>query len=321
MRIVVGDIGGTHARFAVAELAPGAPPRLGPMGKYRTRDHPNLAAAWAQFRSGSGGDLPDAAAFAVASAIEGDLLRFANSAWVIDRRSLQVELGLARMLLLNDFGAVAHAVSALPVTGVRHLAGPAERALPGVTTVIGLGTGLGAAILLQRSGGVEVVETEAGHIACAPENAREAALGEAIRMRHGRCSVERIASGPGLLDIYAHLGGRRADPADPGALWTAAIDGSDPLASQALDLLVGCFGAAAGDIALAHGSMAVVITGGLANRMPDRLASPTFRGRFLAKGRYRARMERIAIHLATEPEPGLLGAAIAFQRAFTGSTG
>jgi glucokinase len=58
----------------------------------------------------------------------------------------------------------------------------------------------------------------------------------------------------------------------------------------------------------------VVITGGLANRLADRLRSPQFRGRFIAKGRYRERMEGVRVRLATIEEPGLLGAAVAFQR-------
>jgi glucokinase len=321
MHIVAGDIGGTHARFAVAEIAAGERPRLGPMRKYRTREHPSLASAWAQFRSEHGGALPDAAAFGVATPMDGELLRFTNSDWVIDRRTVQAELGLTNLLLLNDFGAVAYAVSALPPEALRQLAGPAGGALAEVTTVLGLGTGLGVAILLRRGGSVEVIETEAAHIAFAPDDEREAALARAIRQRHGRCSVERIVSGPGLVEIYGQLNGGASAAHDPGALWSAALAGADPGASDALDLLVGCLGAVAGDLALAHGSMSVVITGGLANRMPDRLASPVFHERFLTKGRYRPRMERIPIFLATEPEPGLLGAAIAYQRAFTDSTG
>lgn len=317
MKIVVGDIGGTHARFALAELDRTQAPRLGPMHKYRTREHDGIASAWAAFERDCGGSLPRQAALGIAAPIEGEALRFVNSAWVIGRHAVQAELGLDRLLLLNDFGAVASAVSVLPPEAFAPLCGPAG-ALPaeGITTVIGPGTGLGVSILIRRDGGVQILETESAHIAFAPQCPDEAALEAAIRARYGRCSVERIVSGPGLLEIYAHFGGGAWDVLDAGSLWAAALDGSDALASQALDLLVGCFGAAAGDFALAHGSMAVVVTGGLANRMQARLASPSFSDPFVGKGRYRARMERIPVRLCTYDEPGLLGAAAAFQRAF-----
>jgi glucokinase len=181
--------------------------------------------------------------------------------------------------------------------------------------VIGPGTGLGVSTLIRRGGQVTVVETESAHIAFAPQSSEEAALEQAVRARYGRCSVERIVSGPGLLEILNH-----PDASDAGAIWEAALSGEDPRAAQALDLLTACFGAAAGDISLAHGSMSVVITGGLAGRMRERLASPLFHARFVDKGRYRARMERIPVMLCTEPEPGLLGAAVAFQRAFFSET-
>lgn len=312
MTIVAGDIGGTHARFALAGLIPGAPPRLGRMHKYRTRDHASLRDAWTAFRRDIGAELPSEAAFGIASPIEGELLRFTNSAWTIDRRTIAAELGLDRLLLLNDFGAVGHAVSALGPNAFEHLFGP-EHGLPdeGAITVIGPGTGLGVSMILRRGGRTEVVETEGGHIAFAPRTGDERELEQAIRARHGRCSIERIASGPGLLDIHHFLGG---EDDDANTVWTAAIERSDPIAVRALDLLAGALGAAAGDLSLAHGSSALVITGSLANRIRQRLASSLFHDRFVAKGRYEQRMQGVSVLLLTEPEPGLLGAAIAFQR-------
>ncbi|WP_166037374.1 glucokinase [Sphingosinicella sp. YJ22] len=315
MKIVAGDIGGTHARFAIAEVAPGAPVRLGPMRKYRTREHADFGSAWAAFRSDNGGALPAAASLAVAIAIEGDVLRFPNNDWALDRRTLAGELGLDQLLLLNDFGAVAHAVSALGADALEPLGGPeAPAAGNGITSVIGPGTGLGVALFAEREGRVEVIETEAAHMAFAPQSLEEEAVERVVRARYGRCSIERVVSGPGLVEIYAMLGGGEWDVLDAGTLWSAAIDGDDPVAARALDLLVACFGAAAGDICLAHGSMRVVVTGGLTNRMKARLATPLFHDPFRAKGRYRPRMERVPVQLCTYPEPGLLGAAVAFQR-------
>jgi len=317
MRIVVGDIGGTHARFAIAELEGGHRPRIGPMKRYRTRDYPGLAAAWARFEEESGAPLPKNAALAVAAPIEGEILRFMNSDWRIERRTLGADLGLDQLLLLNDFGAVAHAVSVLEPDDFIHLHGPEALPEDGAITVLGPGTGLGVAILLRRGGQVSVVETEAAHIGFAPLDPEEETLADAIVEQHGRASVERVVSGPGLIDIYRNLGGEAdVDPNRAGDLWSAAIDGTDAVAVHALDILVRCLAAAAGDFSLAHGAMGVVITGGLANRIPNLLQTPMFASRFTAKGRYRERMQRVPVMLATHAEPGLLGAAVAFQRTF-----
>jgi glucokinase len=315
MRIVTADIGGTHARLAMAELASGERPRLGDIRKYRSREHAGLAEVWARFGKDSGAPLPPAAAIAVAAPIEGDTLTFMNNDWRIPRFGIAGELGLERLTLLNDFGAVAHAVSVMAPAELIPVCGPGDLPADGVTTVLGLGTGLGVALLDGR-GGVRVIETEASHIGFCPLDPEEEELFDHLTARYGRASVERVCSGPGLVDIYAWLGGDEWDPLKPGALWDAAIAGSDTLAAKALAILVRCFAAATGDIALAHGAMGVAITGGLANRIAHQLQSPAFESRFTAKGRYRARMQRTPVRLAAEPEPGLLGAAIAFQRAW-----
>ena len=319
MRIVAADIGGTHARFALAEIVPGERPRLGPMKRYRTREHPGLASAWEKFAEESGEPLPRDAAIAVAAPIEGEVLRFMNSDWRIPRFGIAEELGLERLSLLNDFGAVAHAVSVLDDEEIAPIAGPERLPEEGVISVIGPGTGLGVALMSRRGRDVHVIETEASHIGFSPLDPEEEALSDAIVARYGRASIERIVSGPGLVDIHAALGGAGDFDANrAGELWTAAIDGTDAVAVHALDILVRCFGAAAGDISLAHGAMGVAITGGLANRIAPLLRAPPFAARFTAKGRYHERMHRVAVVLVTHAEPGLLGAAVAFQREHLG---
>ncbi len=313
-RIVVGDIGGTHCRFAIAELSEGQRPSVGPMRRYRSRELPGLAAAWAKFATEEGGKLPCDAALGVAAPIDGDVLKFMNNNWRIPRHSITDDLGLERLTLLNDFGAVSHAVSILGPDEFVPLCGPG--ALPGnsIVTVMGPGTGLGVAILDQRDGAVRVIETEASHIGFSPLDPEEEELADALVARYGRASVERIASGSGLIDIHHFLGGGEWDPMKAGDLWSAAIGGENAIAARALEIFVRCFGAVAGDIALAQGSMGVAITGALANRIAHLLRAPTFEARFTAKGRYRERMQRTAVVLVKTQEPGLLGAAVAFQR-------
>jgi glucokinase len=314
MQIVAADIGGTHARFALAELRPGKRPLIGEMRTYRTREQEGLASAWARFARDSGGALPRAAALAVAAPIDGEILTFMNNDWRIERSHLARDLALDKLTLLNDFGAVAHAVSMMDAEDFIVLAGPGGLPADGVTSVIGPGTGLGVSLLDRRAGRVSVIETEAAHIGFCPLDPEEELLADALTALYGRASVERVVSGPGLIDIYRFLGGEEWDRHKAGALWDAAIGGADPLAEKALAILVRCFGAAAGDIALAHGATGVVISGALANRIAHLLGSPMFAARFAAKGRYRSRMLRTPVRLLRYAEPGLLGAAIAFQR-------
>lgn len=315
MRIVAADIGGTHARFALAELEPGGRPQLGDMRKYRTRDYPGLAEAWARFEQDNGNALPRAASLAIAAPIQGDILTFMNSDWRLDRHGLKAELGLDKLCLLNDFGAVAHTVSVIPAEEFIQVTGPGDLPADGITSVLGPGTGLGVSLLDRRHERVNVIETEAAHIGFSPLDPEEEELADFLTGRYGRASLERIVSGPGLIDIYHFLGGAEAPVANQaGLLWDGAISGEDKVAERALSILVRSFGAAAGDIALAHGAMGVALTGGLANRIAHLLKAPAFEARFTAKGRYRERMQQTPVRLLTYAEPGLLGAAIAFQR-------
>lgn len=294
---------------------PGERPRLGAVRHYRTADHEGLLSAWRAFSRDEGGALPPRAAIGVAAPIEGQVLRFMNSPWRIETRGLAEKLGLERMLLLNDFGAIAHAVSVLGEEELEPIAGP-EGPLPdeGVITILGPGTGLGVAMLLRCGGRTEVIETEGSHIGFAPLNEEEQRIAAELRRTHGRASVERLVSGPGLYDLYRCLGGRSFDVGDSAGLWAAALEGRDPIAADALEHLVKAFGSAAGDLALAHGAVGVAISSALSRRMAGHLRSPLFAGRFIAKGRYRARMQKVKVRLVTHEEPGLLGAAVAFER-------
>jgi glucokinase len=316
--VVAVDIGGTHARFALAELRTGQRPALGLMRKYRTADHAGFASAWAAFARDCGGVLPAAASIAIAGPVDGELIRFTNNPWIIRPATIGAELRLDNApLLLNDFAAMAAGIGVMDDSEFYHLGGPAG-AWPssGVTTVIGPGTGLGVAQLLRSGGRNIVIATEGGHIDFPALDSFEEALLRHLRAQHGRVSIERVASGPalaGIRETLATISGQAIMPMNDAALWQAAIDGSDILATQALDRLAMTLGSITGDLALAHGANAVVVTGGIANRIRDRLSGPLFNERFRAKGRFARRMNDLPIRLSVHPEPGLLGAAAAYQ--------
>jgi len=318
MQIVAVDIGGTHARFAIAEIAEGRVVSLAEPVTLKTAEHASFQTAWEAFGGGLGGGVPRHAAIAIATPIVGDVLKLTNNPWIIRPALIDEKLGLDGHVLVNDFEAVGHAVAQLPDECFRHLSGP-DAALPaqGIISILGPGTGLGVAHVLRARDGYHVLPCEGGHIDFAPLDAIEDAILARLRRRFRRVSVERIVCGPGLLNIYealAELEGRAVQASDDKAIWSAALDGSDSLAAAALDRFCLSLGSVAGDIALAQGGQAVVIAGGLGLRLADHLPRSGFGERFTAKGRFEAMMGRLPVRLIVHPQPGLFGAAAAFAR-------
>jgi glucokinase len=312
--IGVADIGGTHARFALARIAAGRVLSLDPATVLRVAEFPGLAEAWRAFLTGSGA-TPRAAALAVAGPVRGEVLKFTNNSWRLRPAGLARELGVECLTLINDFGAIGHAVAQLAPEDFTHIAGP-PRSLPrpGAISVVGPGTGIGVALTLLEAESHRVVETEGGHVGFAPRDSFEEALLARLRMKFGRVSAERVLSGPGLAEIRAMLPGAGEAPASPNdkALWEAAISGADPLAREALERFCSCLGAFAGDVALTHGAHAIVLAGGLLPRFANLLPRTDFASSLAAKGRYADLMADLPVWLINHPQPGLFGAAAAF---------
>ena len=319
--IVAVDVGGTNARFARATMDGDGVPRLGRMRKYKVAEHVSLASTWEAFAKDEAkegaGDLPRAACIAFATAIGRDVIKLTNSNWVIRPNRLAAELGLDHLRLINDFEAVAHAVAKLPAENLELLYGD-DRPFPrhGAVTIMGPGTGLGVAMIAYDDGVPHVIATEGGHLDFAPLDALETRLLDYLRQKFVRVSVERIVSGPGLNNIYQGLAVQNHEKIEllsDADLWAAALDGSIPLARAALDRLCLSYGSVAGDLALAHGPYAVVLAGGLTQRMRGHLLASGFHARFKAKGRFESLMASIPIRLAVHDEIGLFGAAAAFR--------
>ncbi len=319
-RIAVADVGGTHARFALAEVEDGRVISLEDPVTLKTAGHASFQTAWEEFGRRREIGLPDALAIAFAGPVGGEVLKLTNNPWVIRPALINERLGVDRYTIVNDFGAVAYAVATLPAGDFSHICGP-ERSLPrhGVISIVGPGTGLGVAALLRKSDHYEVIETEGGHIDFAPLDDLEDEVLQQLRKSFRRVSVERIASGRGLWNLYEALGAieeRKLAFHDEKELWSAALAGGDSLANAALDRLCLTLGAVAGDMALAQGAVAVVIAGGVGRRIADYLPRSGFRDRFIAKGRFERRMDDMPVKLITHPEPGLFGAAAAFAREY-----
>jgi glucokinase len=321
VELVAADIGGNHARFALANVERGRVTKLNEAVTLRTAEHASLPTAWEIFGERLGRALPRAAAIAVACPIAGDVLKLTNNPWIIRPALIAERLGVDRVTLINDFGAVGHAVVQVGPEHLRHLCGP-DRPLPerGVISIIGPGTGLGVAHVLRREGRNHVIECEGGHVDYAPLDDIEDAILARLRQRYRRVSVERIVSGPGLANIYeglAAIEGRAVQTGDNKALWTAALAGDDRLAVVALDRFCMILGSVAGDVALVQGANAVVIAGGLGLRIADLLPRSGFASRFTAKGRFERIMSTIPVKVITHPQPGLFGAAAAFAEEYS----
>jgi glucokinase len=316
--IAVADVGGTHARFALAEIDKGRVLSLGEPVTLKTAEHASFQLAWQEFGRRAGNDLPNELAIAFAGPVGGEMLKLTNNPWVIRPALIKERLDVDRYVVVNDFGAVAYAVATLPDDQFRHICGP-DKPLPseGVISIVGPGTGLGVAALLRTTDHYEVIETEGGHVDFAPLDGLEDRILTELRRNFRRVSVERIASGRGLWNLYEALGainGLDLQFHDDKQLWAAALDGSDGLALAALDRLCLTLGAVAGDMALAQGATGVVIAGGVGLRIADYLPQSGFRDRFIAKGRFERRMDEMPVRLITHPQPGLFGAAAAFAR-------
>ena len=316
--IAVADVGGTHARFALADVDVGRVVSLGVPVTLRTADHASFRTAWEEFGRQIGQPLPKTLGMAFAGPVGGELLKLTNNPWVIRPALMEAKLGVTRYTIVNDFEAVGHAVGQLGADQFAHLCGPERFGHDdGVTTIVGPGTGLGVAQLLREHGTYHVIATEGGHIDFAPLDTLEDQMLAHLRRHFRRVSVERIVCGSGLANIYqalAAIEGQAVVPLDDKTLWAAALDGQDALAAAALDRFCLCLGAIAGDLALAHGANRVVIAGGLGLRIKDHLPRSGFADRFIAKGRFERRMEAIPVQLITHPQPGLYGAAAAFAK-------
>lgn len=322
IEVVVVDIGGTHARFAIARISPDGAIALDEPATLHTADHASFQTAWEAFASRRGRALPRAVSMAIAGPVgspeaPNDVIRFTNNPWIIRPALIPSKLDVDRFTLVNDFAAVAHAAARAGPEQFLHLAGPEiPLGTRGTISVIGPGTGLGVAHVWRDGAHYRVQATEGGHIDFAPLDSIEDAILARLRKRHTRVSAERVVAGPGIVDIYqtlAAIEGRAVPERDAIAIWTAGQDGSDSIAAAAVDRFCLSLGSVAGDITLAQGGFAgVVIAGGLGYRIRDTLRTSGFAARFCAKGRFAGLMAGIPVKLIVHPQPGLFGAAAAF---------
>src|SRR5271157_5489511 len=224
-RVLLADIGGTNARFALMEHGD-----IGQAEHLRVADFPRIEDAIAAFLSRQGGAKPAAGVLGVAGPVVNNRCIFTNSTWLVDGDALAKQFGLASVKLLNDFEALGWSLPALKPADLFAL-GQQRPAPDAPMLVLGPGTGFGTAAFLQTPQPTVVV-TEAGHATLPATSDREAEVIAELRRRFGHVYIERVLSGSGLENLYQALAafeGATAPARDAAAITEAAFDGSSPL--------------------------------------------------------------------------------------------
>lgn len=302
MACLLGDVGGTNARFALL----GERGELTAVEHFAVADHDSPEAVIRRFLE-LHDRRPTAAVLAVAGPVVDGRAKLTNGQWAFDESVLAARLGLERVVLLNDFAALALAVPRLEETQLLALGGGPGR--PGAPiAVLGPGTGLGCATLLEGS---QVLVGEGGHVTMPAVDEREAALLAILRRRFEHVSAERVLSGPGLIELHgavAELDGLAAPRARDGAEVAAAASAGCPGAQAALGAFFGFLGTIAGNLALTVGAQGgVYLAGGILPHLSEPLRHSVFCERFEAKGRFREYLAAVPLRLIIEPDPAFLG--------------
>ena len=283
---VVADIGATNIRFA--RLTPRGNP--GPIVKFATSKFPDLKAALAHFLKLEGGPRPVRLGLAVAGPVYGDEVKLTNVQWQFSIRRLKKDMNLERIVVVNDLEAMALVLPHLNSEDAVPIGAEAGNGLTRAPmAVLCPGTGLGIAGLVPVDQGWRPIATEGGHTSLSPLTGKEMAVWQFLRERHGRVSVERVLSGPGIVELYtalASLEGRQLEAASPEDIVRLALDGENPLAVETIEMFCAWLGDVAGDVALMYVARGgVYLAGDILLTIFEILKRSQFRRRFENKGR------------------------------------
>ena len=309
---LLADIGGTYARFTL-EVAPGA---LEYTASLHCQEHADFYAAVKAYLAG----IPEAiaatiknAAVAIATPVAGDQVRMTNYHWKFSIEQMRARLQFDNLVVVNDFTALAMALPSLLPHQRRQVGGGAIESRS-VVGLIGAGSGLGVSGLIPANDGWIALGTEGGHTSFAPHDEREMAILRFAWKEHAHVSFERLVSGPGIELIYRALADRAgvvAKPLHAPDITQKALDASDPLCVETIDVFCGLLGTAAANLAVTQGAFGgIYIGGGIVPRLGEYFDQSSFRQRFEDKGRFTDYMKRIPTFVITSGDATLVGASI-----------
>lgn len=307
--ILIGDIGGTNARFSIVLDAnsEASEPQIVQTANFATIDEAIRAAVLDRSSV-----RPHSAVLAVAGPVDGDEIQLTNCPWVVRPKKMFASLGLGDIVVLNDFEAQALAVVALGEEHMEKIGGGTPEPNAG-RVVLGPGTGLGVAGLIHALRHWIPVPGEGGHMDLGPRTPRDFEIFPHIETIDGRISGEQILCGRGLVNVYravAKAEGKPAPFASPAEVTAAALAKSDAVAEEALALFVTCLGRTAGDLALVFMSRGgIFLTGGIAQKIVPALKAGNFRAAFEDKAPHRELMRSMPVYVITHPLAALSGLA------------
>lgn len=308
---LIGDIGGTHARFAVLES--GVISRVEVLA---SADYAGVVEAAAAYLERVGRPTVASAALAVATPVDGDTVAFTNLPWAFSIEQVRKALRVQHLRVVNDFAALARAVPLLHAGDAQHLCGVAASDAPPFAPrlVLGPGTGLGMACVTRVGERWHVLPGEGGHATLAPHLAQDMDLIRLLWQRYPHVSAERVLCGPGLALLYrslAQIAGVAVDPAlDAPAIATIAGEQRDTLALETIRTFCRLLGGVAGNAVLTMGATGgVYLAGGVLQKLATLFDADAFRAGFTAKGRFSDYVARVPVLRITHPQPALLGAA------------
>jgi glucokinase len=315
---LLGDIGGTNARFAWQGDHAAAPTEV---TTYACAEHGSLLLAIRHYLAEHDKQTPMACAIGIANPILGDRVQMTNHHWSFSISELQRGLRLRRLRVINDFTALALSLPTLLPSDLRKIGQDGTAVSGAAMAVLGPGTGLGVSGLLPSgTRGFVPVAGEGGHVTLPAQGAYEAAVVSLLAQRFGHASAERALSGPGLVNLYeaaSTLADHTPLPLGPADVIERARSGADPFCVAAIDLFCKFLGGVAGNLALTLGARGgVYIGGGLAPRLHAEIARSAFRERFAGKGRFRDYLCAIPTFIIdARTSPALIGAAQALDMA------
>ncbi|GAA0900835.1 glucokinase [Luteibacter anthropi] len=310
---LAADVGGTHARVGLVQRA-GNGIEVLRYERYACADWPSLTAVLKDFVGRLESHAPIAhCAVASAGYVLGDAVVNENLPWPVSIGDIRTTLGLSGLAVVNDFEAVAYACQFLESHQTTAVIETTAEPAVGPVLVMGPGTGLGSAVLLPGTPHATVLATEAGQISLAPGNERESAILGVLSRGRDYVSYETALSGPGLVNLYNAISTLHGVPsilAQPADVTRAALDGSDPVAVEALDVFCGLLGSFVGDLAMLYGARGgVYLAGGILPQIRDRLLQSSFATRFFNKGVMRAFLQQVPVRLMDHGQLGVIGAA------------
>ena len=315
---IVADIGGTNSRFS---LVTGKEP----VGQHNAQfviehtqilqgaNYASLQDALAAYIDTLEGIKPFSACIAIAGPVQSDVVKMTNLPWSFSQRDVCKQFGFHNFIAINDYTAAALATTQLQHEGL-HSVIAGKRVANANKAVLGAGTGLGVAGLAYTPKRWVPIPSEGGHVNMAPADAYEADVIKALMKRFDYVSAETCVSGPGFVNLYnaiADVTDTKAETLKPKDITQRAIDGSDELCRETLDVFCGFLATVSSNLALTYSATGgVYIGGGIAPRFPEYIAnSQRFKARFHQKGAMNHFVQDIPVDVITYEKTAFLGAA------------